>query len=271
MFGKLLKYEFKAVGKWYLGLYATAGLLSVVLGFWIQNIIHRPERTISDTEIGISLANTLEGILFGAIIIGFAVIIAGLFLSTFFLIIKRFRKNVYGRQGYLTMTLPVTNHQIILSKLTAAFIWSTLSGIATILCILLISYITFGSMLNEHLPEFVKEFNEAYKEFTGMNFGISYAVDLIVGTIHSILLIYFAISLGQLFKDYRTLLAVVFYFGINFVEGLISAILAVATGVPGDSVTLAVHSLLGIIISIVLAVGYYFGTYYIMTKKLNLQ
>ncbi|MTB64051.1 hypothetical protein GGG87_03410 [Streptococcus sp. zg-86] len=271
MFGKLLKYEFKAVGKWYLGLYAAAGLLSVVLGFWIQNIVHRPERTISDTEIGASLANTLEGILFGAIIIGFAVIIAGLFLSTFFLIIKRFRKNVYGRQGYLTMTLPVTNHQIILSKLTAAFIWSTLSGIATILCLWLISSISFGALLNEYIPEITAGFNEAYHEFTGMDFGISYAITLIVGTIHSILLIYFAISLGQLFKDHRTLLAVVFYFGINFVEGLISAVFVVSTGVLANSTTLAIHTILGIIISIILAIGYYFGTYYIMTKKLNLQ
>ena len=38
MFGKLLKYEFKSLGKWYLSLYAITGLLSLVIGFWVQTI-----------------------------------------------------------------------------------------------------------------------------------------------------------------------------------------------------------------------------------------
>ena len=41
MFGKLLKYEFKSLGKWYLSLYAITGLLSLVIGFWVRTKIGR--------------------------------------------------------------------------------------------------------------------------------------------------------------------------------------------------------------------------------------
>lgn len=50
-----------------------------------------------------------------------------LVISTIFLIIKRFKGSVYDRQGYLTLTLPVSEHYIISAKLVGAFIWSIVS------------------------------------------------------------------------------------------------------------------------------------------------
>ena len=50
-----------------------------------------------------------------------------LVISTIFLIIKRFKGSVYDRQGYLTLTLPVSEHHIITAKLIGAFIWSLIS------------------------------------------------------------------------------------------------------------------------------------------------
>lgn len=249
-------------------------MLSVIIGLWHQNLIQRTETTLSDYDrgyqVGTTLANTIEGVVLTAIIIGFAIVIAGLFLSTLFLIINRFRKNVYGRQGYLTMTLPVNSHQIILSKLTAGFVWSLLSGITTILCLLILFFIAFAPTLNENLGEAIRALNEAYQEVIGMNIGLYYIIALIVGTVNSVLLIYFAISLGQLFKDHRTLLAVVFYFAINFAESILSFVLLVSMG-GYVGAPMAAYNILTIILSILLSVGYYFGTYYIMTNKLNLQ
>lgn len=59
----------------------------------------------------------------------FQIVLQVLFLSTFVLVINRFRSNIYGRQGYLTMTLPVNSHQLILSKLVASLVWYFLAGI----------------------------------------------------------------------------------------------------------------------------------------------
>ena len=43
MFKKLLKYEFQSVGKWYLGIYIAAVVLSAVLGFWLQALALRTQ------------------------------------------------------------------------------------------------------------------------------------------------------------------------------------------------------------------------------------
>ncbi|MBF0776790.1 hypothetical protein BVE84_04685 [Streptococcus azizii] len=266
MFGKLLKYEFKAVGKWYLGLYAAAISLSVIIGFWLQDFTTRPASSLT----GVTSASTVEGVLLIAILSSFAIILVGLLLSTLFLIVNRFRKNVYGRQGYLTMTLPVTNHQIILSKLTAGFIWSLLSSIATIICLLIIFSITIAPVMNEVTGEMLQEMSKAFQQLAETNLIFYYAVGLIADTVNSILLIYFAISLGQLFKDHRTLLAIVFYFAINFAQGIFSFIILLSMG--GDAYTpLNTYSLFTISLSILLSIGYYFGTYYIMSNRLNLQ
>lgn len=278
MFGKLLKYEFKAVGKWYLGLYAAAGLLSVIVGFWIQNLINRRgDSALSNYSDTYQFGANIEGIFFVTVMIAFVIIIVSLFLSTLFLIVNRFRKNVYGRQGYLTMTLPVTNHQIILSKLTAAFVWNTLSGITALLCILITILIASVPHSDLSLDSVLHYVGQAFKAFTGLDSILYFILFFTINTINSILLIYFAISLGQLFKDHRTLLAVVFYFGINIAETILGGILAIVTATfytPENVYHDRIFNFYDfplLILTALLAVGYYFGTNYIMTKKLNLQ
>ncbi|MCP6280469.1 hypothetical protein NL459_27975, partial [Klebsiella pneumoniae] len=65
-----------------------------------------------------------------------------LWIATIFLIIRRFKGSVYDRQGYLTLTLPVSEHQIITAKLLGGLVWSILSYIVFILSILIIIFLT---------------------------------------------------------------------------------------------------------------------------------
>lgn len=269
MFKKLLKYEFKSVGKWYLGLYGLVLGLSVVLGFWIQSMVLRSQKNMG----GFAPLENMngEGWLFFITILIFAFIIAGLMISTFILVIRRFYQNVYGKQGYLTMTLPVNSHQIILSKLLAAFIWYILTFITFLLSIFII--IAIGS-----LPEIQTTSNAWKALFEGLSelfgsYSFPYAIfSYIISLISAILLTYFAISLGQLFKDHRILFAVLFYIAIEFVIGIVTSIITVSSmyATTTDTLLFTPFPILTVI-ELLLAVGYYFGTYYIMTKKLNLQ
>lgn len=59
----------------------------------------------------------------------FGILVAGAWIATFVIIIRRFYKNVFGREGYLTLTLPVSSHQLILSKLLASLIWTVFNAI----------------------------------------------------------------------------------------------------------------------------------------------
>lgn len=269
MFQKLLKYEFKSIGKWYLTLYGVIGFFSIALGFWIQTFILREKST---GDFGTYSAGTnIEGILFGFSMFAFMLLIAALFIATFLLIAFRFKNNVYGRQGYLTMTLPVTSHHILLSKLLSGIIWYAIAGVTLIISGGIIMGIAVLPVLNEVDFSMIQEalgdlfsYSEIYQLL------VNYLIEIPTG----ILCIYFAISLGQLFKDYRTLMSIVFYFAINMGVGIIATIAWLPfienivfspLGVVGPFIYI------NILIQIGLGVAYYFGTHYIMTKKLNLQ
>ena len=270
MFGKLLKYEFKSLGKWYLSLYAITALLSLVIGFWVQTIAYRSEHNARFLENGPAFA---ESLLLGITIFAFAIIIIGLLISTFFLVVSRFYKNIYGRQGYLTMTLPVNSHQLILSKLVAALIWYFIAS----LVILLSGFIIAGISLSQQMPSMADFVNEAWTQFNlliSLYFldGILFFFSIFINTVLGILLSYFAISLGQLFKDHRVLLAVAFYVGLNFVLGIIQTMTSITSTVNYEEVMVPIRqNPVLLVLNILMALGFYFGTHFIMTKKLNLQ
>lgn len=267
MFVKLLKYEFKSLGKWYLSLYAIAGFLSFVIGFWIQNLIRRSQNNVNNFNTGHMDA---EGWFFLIISFAFAVLIIGLLISTFFLVVTRFYKNVYGRQGYLTMTLPVTNHQIILSKLVSALIWYFLAGLVIILSIIIIVSLAATPELQANLHKIISAILST-EYGTVLLFILSGLIDTVAG----ILLTYFAISLGQLFREHRILLAVAFYIGIYFVISIFQMISSIYFNTDNylfiDSYQFFTPDPILMITNILLAIGFYAGTHFVMTKKLNLQ
>ena len=100
-------------------------------------------------------------------------------------------------------------------------------------------------------------------------------------------LILFSICLGSLFKTHKTLGAVVSFFGINIVQTIIMFILMFA--IPSLSpISTVVTTDSGAVISstggsgnaqmiftliwyLLLSVGFYLGSRYILTKKLNLD
>ncbi|HEL1584474.1 TPA: ABC transporter permease [Streptococcus suis] len=256
MFGKLLKHEFKSVGKWYFGLYALSLIISFLLGLWIKTI-----------DIRTDFSSDSEAIMLAVSVFAYAIIIISVAIATFLLIANRFRKNIYGRQGYLTMTLPVSTHQIILSKLVAALIWNILAAVVIILSIFLTISV---SGVDEFYSFFYSvEFIEFLREYP------QYFLHQIVEWIVSVLLIYFSISVGHLFKSYRILMAVITYFVINFIVGSVTAVFYYTNLMHMDYYTdptsMVLPSPVVTIMTILLGVAYYFGTHYIMTKKLNLQ
>ncbi|HFU4115593.1 TPA: ABC transporter permease [Streptococcus suis] len=260
MFKKLLKYEFQSVGKWYLGIYAGALALSAILGFWLQALTIR-------TQGGTTEPGGAEMVLFGTFSMTFGILIAALGLSTFFMVINRFRKNVYGRQGYLTMTLPVSSHHIILSKLLASLVWYLLAGITIILSIgivLAVLMLGSGEVVIPELQTLIQ----------ALDWPVIFAhlFYMLIESTTGILLIYFSISVGQLFKDHRLLFAILTYIGISIVLGVFGTLVFTnyLENLYNAAQPLYPNPILALI-NIILAFAYYFGTHFIMTKKLNLQ
>ncbi|HEM6339831.1 TPA: ABC transporter permease [Streptococcus suis] len=260
MFKKLLKYEFQSVGKWYVGIYAGALALSAILGFWLQALNLR-------TQAGTTEPGGAEMVLFGTSFMTFGILIAALGLSTFVMVINRFRKNVYGRQGYLTMTLPVSSHHIILSKLLASLVWYLLAGITIILSIgIVLAVLMLGS------EEFVIPELQTLIQQIDWSVVFAHLFYSLIESTMGILLIYFSISVGQLFKDHRLLFAILTYIGISIVVGVFGTLVFTnyLENLYNAGLPLYPNPILALI-NIILAFAYYFGTHFIMTKKLNLQ
>ena len=125
MFWKLVKYELQSVRKWYLGIYGIAILLSIPLGLMLQKLTVTFEHIHKEPSL-------LFMAFFTLIVIATIVVWGTIYIATIVLIIKRFATSVFGREGYLTNTLPVSAHQLILSKLLAAFILDTISSLVVL-------------------------------------------------------------------------------------------------------------------------------------------
>ena len=243
MFWNLVRYEFKNVNKWFLALYAAVLSLSVIIG--IQG------SSLSSTyyqDKGVVMLVFLS-LVFGGLVITLSI-------STLILIIQRFKGSVYDRRGYLTLTLPVSEHQILSAKLLGAFVWSLASTVVFLFSLyIIISMIQPDAFLSSFAEYMLKNYTD--------DFWLA-LISYIFNTLAGILCIYLSISIGQLFNEYRTALAVVAYIAIQVVLGFITLNLRI------DFVYNWVLSF-EIFKDLILSVGFYLGTYYILKNKVNLQ
>ena len=255
MFWNLVRYEFKNVNKWYLALYAAVLVLSALIGLQAQTYNHLPVKE-SQPALLVFLATVFGGLM---ITLG---------ISTLFLIIKRFKGSVYDRQGYLTLTLPVSEHHIITAKLVGAFIWSVISTAVLALSAFIILILTASNWFE--ISDLISLAGTYLPQLSLM--GVSF----LLSTISGILCIYLAISIGQLFNEYRTALAIVAYIGILIVIGFIEVFFNTSANFYINSLAgFNDHFYMGagiaIVEELIFIAIFYLGTYYILRNKVNLQ
>ena len=242
MFWNLVRYEFKNVNKWYLALYGAVLALSALIGAQASSLksIDTPDQQM--------IMLVFLALVFGGLIITLSI-------STLILIIRRFKGSVYDRQGYLTLTLPVSEHQIILAKLLGAFIWSLISSAVFFLSI----YIIFATIDPNMVDSYF--FDYLFVHYIE-NFWLT-LISFFMSTVASILCIYLSISIGQLFNEYRTALAVLAYIVIHIVLGFVD--------IFSPSLNYSMMMSAEIFKNLILSAVFYLGTYYILKNKVNLQ
>ena len=242
MFWNLVRYEFKNVNKWYLALYGAVLALSVLIGAQASSLksIDTPDQQM--------IMLVFLALVFGGLIITLSI-------STLILIIRRFKGSVYDRQGYLTLTLPVSEHQIILAKLLGAFIWSIISSAVFFLSI----YIIFATIDPNMVDSYF--FDYLFVHYIE-NFWLT-LISFFISTVAGILCIYLSISIGQLFNEYRTALAVLAYIVIHIVLGFVDMF--------SPSLNYSMMMSAEIFKDLILSAAFYLGTYYILKNKVNLQ
>lgn len=209
------------------------------------------------------------------------ILIVGICVMSLVIIIQRFYKNLFTDEGYLMFSLPVKTWELVLSKLLVGLLWS---AVCTVMIFLTFVIFSLGIV---SMMEITQAIQSGYDEIfikTGLNLNL-FMVELIVffifETISSILMIYVAIAIGQLFSQHRIVAAFGAYIVITIaLQILLSIIMAVSTIGNLENLILnssnaltTIHWLINgtTVFNVVLCIGFYFVTQYIMKNRLNLE
>ena len=205
MLGKLIKYEFKAVNRLMIPLHLGLIAITIFGRFYVQLALNRPR--FNDGNVWMTFADTSLIIFYVIALVAIALI------TSIYLSILRFQKNLFTDEGYLMHTLPVSVHEQIWGKLIVTTVWIAIDTVLLILSILVM-------LLNKDLISAV--FDEVPTLFISFrdNFGVSpVAAGLVwiplfvLSEMASILIYYMCITIGHSFHTHKILSSVGIFVG----------------------------------------------------------
>lgn len=210
MLRKLLKHEFRATGRIMLPLYLILLATSVAANLSLRYLLD--SRTW--------FLNMVGGLLMMALVVA----IIGVCVVSFVLMIQRFYKNLLQDEGYVMLTLPVSIHQHIWSKLIVSSVWFIVTTLAVILaCCVTVFDITVIKEILWGLGEIFQELRkvQAYYALNGTAIAIEMIVLVFLGLVAMCLQFYAALAAGHSLPSHKMAWSVVWYFGLQFVFQLL--------------------------------------------------
>ena len=270
-----MKHEWKAVWKIPVLLIGILLAAAMMAGF----TFHLP---IWDSEwVGLPLSGVM-------MIITFYVAIIGVSLGITIYFAVRYYKNMFTDEGYLTNTLPVSSHQLLLSKVITMFSWNIISILAVAASVVIfMGMIILAFMEPGDGKTIVDGFWELFdmgiwdspymQEFGG--FCVSMIVMVFASAFSGTMTIVASVTIGQMVRRHRILGAFGAYFAIGTVMQIISTVILfpymistfdnvyVETPFPLMTVMYLIISA----VSVIIGVGLYFLSEYLIRKQLELE
>ena len=206
MLGKLIKHEFKACSRYFLPIYVALLLIFLLNGFTLPKT--------SDSAISLIM-----------IILLTSVTLLFIFINLY-VTIKRFASSIYGEEGYLTNTLPVTVNQLIASKAITILIYSFFSTIVLGIAILLLMLPNISKVNILNISHVLKDIMKVVNQ-SDINISLSifnFTLVFIISTISATIYIYFSISVAHLKQcvNHKYIYGFITYFIISAVQSGIS-------------------------------------------------
>lgn len=275
MLGKLLKHEYKVTARYFVPMYVVVGIITVLLKL---SFLFSGDSAFTAME-----SNPFLDIVQGLLIAVYVLVILGTGILSVFFLVKRFYTNMYGDDGYLMHTLPVTGTQLLNSKLICSFTW-LLSLIPVGLLSFLILFV--GTDTFSAISYFWGTLTEQFYTLNISGFSICITIAesilyFLLSILAGLLSYYLAIALGQHFLgEHRLTGAILFYFLLSIVASAISSVLNTITegSLSLLSVSVSVFMLqvmnlalaMNIVTNLILIVAYYLILRYLLNQKLNI-
>lgn len=266
MFGKLIKAEWRASRR-VVGLLCLAVLLAgLVLG---------------GIGCGLFLGETHNWHMHGTVELLLVLLTAAAMMTmaiawaaSVFYALWRFYKSRFTEEGYLTFTLPVNGHQLMLSSILASILEILAVILATVAATLLgLGISALGLPWNEvpadFWPKAWEQLGEAWSEFARHgDIAVQAALMMLLGALSRLIVLMLAVTIGGMAaKKHPVLMALLAYCGIGFVQMLISLTVLASGLVQTSGLTVGIMNAM----SLVTILGGYFLMYFLTTRKLNLN
>lgn len=207
MLGKLLKYEYKATSRYFIGLYIVLALLTI--GNKIMLIIE----DTSDVQLRV------VDILFGIIMASYVIAIIAIAVATVVLMLRRFYFNMLKDEGYLTFTLPATVGQHIASKMIVCITWVIATVVLTGVSIFVVTY--------SKDIDYARDISYSVQKLTQLG-AWGYVAEGIIAAIVTVIgmpiLMYACLSIGQLYTKHRVVGAILAYIGYYIINQVVSSV-----------------------------------------------
>lgn len=267
MFLKVFKYDFKAIFFKFLPMLAILPVMSILI------------RIISFMNFeGNVFASMIWGLFNGILILGCVLFM----LYTLVICIMRYAKALFRDQGYLTHTLPVNKHQLLLSQILADVLMELISLVVVILCCMIAYY---NPRVMEAIIYLINQFFKVVipaSEFFSLIGGtlVLSIFCVIFSFLQGLFVIYTGIAIGHAFPKNKGILSVVFCIVLNYGIGFVTSIINFIVGAVGDFAILQVEDFIrmaniylsiSLVESILICIGAYFLDIYLMKYKLNLE
>lgn len=189
-------------------------------------------------------------------------------VATVPVMIVRFKQNLLGDEGYLMLTLPVSVHQHLWSKLIVSAAWSVLSTLMTALALNIIRY---GSDWEDVV---LLKINDHPVSFGNDPLLLAELVVLgVVGVCTICLQFYAALAAGHGFSRHKMALSVAWFVGLNAATSFVIGLLPSPDFHFRADLMASVHQAVWLIIGGTAVVGavYYAITVYCFQRHLNLS
>ena len=196
-------------------------------------------------------------------------------LSTMVNIVLNYRNSMFRHPGYLTLTLPVSTHQLILSKVLADIIWLFVAGLVLAAGYSLMELI-MGIIQGVQFPsleDWIRLFSLFRIDFHDVVLLAESLVLMLVMLAHNILFLYFVITAVQTryTPKHRTAISIALFFGILIVGGMVGD--GIRSLLAPLNIQLNANGVLlcAIGIQLLLCALYYAGTWFVLEKKLEVE
>ncbi len=280
MLKRLLKYDLRAIFKYWWIIALSSVALAVIGGISFRTYIHLSAIT-DPTGIQIFLA-IMSFIGMFASIIG----LSAFLVATEIFIYVRLYKHLFSDEGYLTFTLPVKRRDILNSKIISGFIINSASVFLLAFDIILMLIIIFGAEASSYIANLFSIIGVRIFKELGILSAV-YIIEIILIFVAASVAAYLVIALCMTFaviiaKKAKLFAAIGLYYGVSAVGAFLGQIISVfgvialgglLSSIPESTIPGMLALLIFGICAFIYALTYLLYTLelYMLEKKLNLS